>query len=281
MKTFAEQKALVARMNVIDDQFFQKVVEDREVCEEILRILLQKPHLKVVDNQPQRYLRNIGAHSVILDLLCEDETGTLFNVEVQKSDKKDNYQKRMRFNISNIDTSFVEKGISYEKIPDVYAIFISQFDVFAENCTSYHIDRAIRETGTIVENGIHEIYINTAIDDGTLISKLMQFFQHSVGNNPLFPKLSHRIEYFKEVQEGVLNMSNVFEEYAEEYAAEKVKQVRAEMEVEAKATAKAEVETSTAMKLLKKGIPVETILEALPSLSMDFIKQLKQQLPQS
>jgi hypothetical protein len=171
----------------------------------------------------------------------------------------------MRFNISNIDTSFVEKGISYEKIPDVYAIFISQFDVFAENCTSYHIDRAIRETGTIVENGIHEIYINTAIDDGTLISKLMQFFQHSVGNNPLFPKLSHRIEYFKEVQEGVLNMSNVFEEYAEE----KVKE------------ATAEVETSAAMKLLKKGIPVETILEALPSLSMDFIKQLKQQLPQS
>ena len=34
MKTFEEQKALVRRMNVIDDQFFQKIAEDKEVCEE-------------------------------------------------------------------------------------------------------------------------------------------------------------------------------------------------------------------------------------------------------
>jgi hypothetical protein len=183
VKTFEEQKAFLARMNVIDDQFFQKVVEDREVCEEILRILLQKPDLHVVDYQAQRHLRNIGAHSVILDLLCQDDTGALFNVEVQKADN-DDHQKRMRFNISNIDTIFVEKGIDYKDLPDVFAIFLSQFDLFQENRTTYHVHRAITETGTRVENGIHEIYINTAIDDGTAIAVPDQ---KSVGHNAIFP----------------------------------------------------------------------------------------------
>ena len=73
--------------------FFQKIAEDKAVCEEILRIILQKPKLKVIDAQTQRFLRNIGAHSVILDLLCEDEDGSRINVEIQKADDDfPNYQ---------------------------------------------------------------------------------------------------------------------------------------------------------------------------------------------
>ena len=73
MQTYEEQKAFVAKLNVIDDVFFQKMAEDQEVAEEILKIILEKPKLKVIDSKVQRFLRNIGAHSVILDLICEDE----------------------------------------------------------------------------------------------------------------------------------------------------------------------------------------------------------------
>jgi hypothetical protein len=77
----------------------------------------------------------------------------------------------------------------------------------------------------------------------------------------LFPKLTKRVHYFKEEQKGVAAMTNVFEEYAEERVKETAKE--------------------TALKLLRKGISIETIAEVLPSLSLDFIKQLKQQLPQA
>ena len=40
MKTFTEQQALAARVNLMDDPFFHKVAEDLEVCEELLQILL-------------------------------------------------------------------------------------------------------------------------------------------------------------------------------------------------------------------------------------------------
>ena len=79
MKTLAEQKALVSQLNLMDDLFFHKVAEDSKACEEILRIILKKPDLKVNDCQPQRYLRNIEAHSVILDVLCTDESGRIFS----------------------------------------------------------------------------------------------------------------------------------------------------------------------------------------------------------
>ncbi|MBR5318113.1 MAG: hypothetical protein IKU46_00750 [Peptococcaceae bacterium] len=75
MKTVTEHKALVSRLNLMDDMFFHKVTEYPEACQEILRIILKKPDLCVKHCQTQRYLRNLDAHSVILDVLCTDESG--------------------------------------------------------------------------------------------------------------------------------------------------------------------------------------------------------------
>lgn len=261
MQTYEEQRAFVSKLNVIDDVFFQKMAEDKEVCEEILRIILEKPDLVVIESQTQRFLRNVGSHSVILDLLCQDKAGAYFNIEVQKADD-DNHQKRIRFNRSNIDTMFVEKGIQYKDLPDVYLIFISKFDPFQENRTIYHINRVIEETGTVVENGVHEVYVNTAINDGTDISELMQFFKRSVGEHKNFQKLSNKVKYFKESQKGVIEMCQLVEEYAEEKAKVAVK----------------EEAIKTAMNLLKNGVSVELIAKSIPSLSVDLIRELQKQL---
>ena len=215
MKTPAEQTALIQSLNVIDDTFFHKIAEDHEVCEEILRIILEMPHLKVVQCQVQRSLRNNGAHSVVLDALCELEDGSAANIEVQKADD-DNHQKRMRFNQSNIDTLFTEKGIKYKALPDVYMVFISKFDLFGKGRTIYHIDRVIRETGDIAENGVHEIYVNTDVDDQTTIAELMQYFKESKGTHEKFIKLCNRVAYYKYEREGVKIMATLFEQYVEE-----------------------------------------------------------------
>jgi hypothetical protein len=253
MNTYEEQKAIVAKFNVIDDVFFQKMVDDIEVAEEMLRIILRKPKLKVIKCQTQRFLRNTGAHSVVLDLLCEDEDHSIIHAEVQKKDD-DDHQKRVRFNISNIDTVFTEKGIKYEELPDVYAIFISKFDIFNEQRTIYHINRVIEETGSIVDNGIHEIYVNTAINDGSDIAELMQYFKKSVGDHENFMKLCKRVKYFKESQEGVASMCQVLEEYA----AEKVKAN----------------DIQTAINLLKNGASVSLVVNSIPTLTQKDVEEL-------
>lgn len=170
----------------------------------------------------QRFLRNNGAHSVILDALCELDDGSFANIEMQKADD-DDHQRRVRFNQSNIDTVFTEKGIEYKELPDTYMIFISKFDIFERGRTIYHIDRVIRETGDIVENGVYEVYVNLTVDDGTAIAELMQYFKTSVGTNEKFGKLCSRVEYFKQEREGVKVMATLFEQYVAEEKAEEQK----------------------------------------------------------
>ena len=269
MKALDEKHTFIARLNVMDDPFFQKIAENPAVCEEILRILLQKPKLKIIQTNTQLFLRNLSAHSVILDALCTDETGAFFNIEIQKDDKKgksakaQEYQKRVRFHLSNMDTMLAEKGTPYQQLPDLYAVFISEIDPFQQDCTIYHVRRSLQETDTTIENGVHEIYANTAVNDGTDIAQLLQYFKHTTDTNAKarFPKLVKQVKFLKETPEGAMIMGNVFDEYAELKVQEK--------------------EKTTAINFLKEGVSVETIAKALPSLSIEFIKQLKQQLPQA
>ena len=64
--------------------------------------------------------------------------------------------------------------------------------------------------------------MNTAVDDGSDIAKLMQYFKNSTGIHPLFEKLSNQVYYYKESPEGVSHVGNVWEEYADEVAAKRV-----------------------------------------------------------
>ena len=122
----------------------------------------------------------------------------------------------------------------------------------------------MEETNDFVENGTHEVYVNTAINDGSDIAELMQYFVNSSGCHDKFKAVCNRVNYLKEVNEGVNSMSSVIERYAEEYAQQYHEERVAEQAKEA------------AFKLLKKGIPPEVIAEALPSLSIEDIKQLQQ-----
>ena len=54
--------------------------------------------------------------------------------------------------------NITEPGTRFEKVPDVIGIYISKFDMFKSGKTVYHIDRVIRETGEVQENGLQEIY---------------------------------------------------------------------------------------------------------------------------
>ena len=106
---------------------------------------------------------------------------------------------------------------------------------------------------------------------------MMQYFANTGScENPLFPKLTARVRFFKQEQKGVLTMLSVFDEYAEQKVQEREKELELAYQQRDK-----EKDSSTASNLLKEGFCIEFIAEVLPSLSVDAIKQLKQQLPQA
>ena len=65
----------------------------------------------------------------------------------------------------------------------------------------YHIDRVVRETGEVQDNGLQEIYVNTKIDDGTDIAESMHIFTDiNAYDFEKFPKVSKRKKQFKTTQ---------------------------------------------------------------------------------
>ena len=209
--TLEEKRQKVAKFNVIDDVFFQKMVEDKEVCEEILQIILENPKLRVIECMPQVSIKNVTGKSVILDALCQDENGKYYNIEVQKAND-DDHQKRVRYNAALTTMHAMQSGKDYKELPDVKIIFISKFDVFHSNKTMYHVDRVVRETGQVVDNGQNEIYVNTKVNDGTPVAELMEYFSDSNGQNELCPKLSSRVMLFKTDQKEVTAMCELMEQ---------------------------------------------------------------------
>lgn len=210
----------IQKLRPIDDSFIRKLGEDKGFCEELLQVVLEIPELRVLENMVQKDIHNVDTRSVTVDLLCTAENSTRFSVEVQKADN-DNHLKRVRYNGSCVQILSLDKGKRFEKLPDVYMIYITETDIFKRGKTIYHFEHTLRETGEVVENGYHEIYVNAEINDGTELAEYMEIFKSSdVMDNKKFPNICNTVRYYKEGK-GRSKMCTVVEEYAKEYAKEK------------------------------------------------------------
>ena len=173
------------------------------------------PQLNLKNKSVAFSFRNLATHSVVLDVLAEDSEHRIYNIEIQNADK-DNHQKRVRYYQSNIDISYLDKKENYENLPEVYLIYMTRFDLFKGGRASYVINRCIAETNQVVDNGVHEIYVNAAVQDETTTTELMRFFLGTDVEHQQFPKISKRIQYFKEEKEGVEYMCEAVERYGDQ-----------------------------------------------------------------
>ena len=215
LASFEEKQRVVQSLTMFDDEFFSTVMADKDVCEEVLRVLTGIEDLVLKDGKPQYALRNLGSHSVVLDFFGEDSKGQLYNIEVQKNDQG-HHPKRVRYYQGLIDTSMLDKGVPYEKLPELYLIYITKFDLFELGKVKYVVHRIIEGTDIRLDDGVHEVYVNAASKDETLVSALLQFFLETSSSHTAFPKLSERIQYFKEKREGIEHMSEVVERLIEQ-----------------------------------------------------------------
>lgn len=197
----------------IDDVFFEVLADDSGVCEEILRVIMNDDKLTVDEVIVQSSNRNIYGRSVRLDALCYLGSGKRVNIEVQRSDN-DDHLRRVRFNSASITES--NPGERFADVVDVYVVYISEFDIFNGNSPIYHIDKLVRETGEVIDDGSLEIFVNTVVDDGSDIAELMSCFKQKVVNNPKFPKLSNRVKMLKTTEGGASVVCEVMERYQAE-----------------------------------------------------------------
>jgi len=198
-------------LNPIDDLMFCKMAEHKEFCEEILRVILEDEGLTVVEAIPQWQGKNLSGRSVVLDAKCVSGDGRHINIEVQKAND-DNHLKRVRYNAAVLTTNISETGSKFEFIPDVCIVFISKFDMFDGGLPLYHIDKVVRETGQVIDDGLTEIFVNTVNYDGSKPARLMKLFtDNDAYSSDEFPITSELKSRLKSSEGGSRTMNEILE----------------------------------------------------------------------
>lgn len=256
----------IQSLRLMDDDFMNKVFEDKACAEFLLQIILERTDLTVQKVHGQHSLKNLQGRSVRLDILATDEAGRVYNIEVQRSDKGAG-SKRARYNSSLIDANVTEPGDNYEKLSETYVIFITEHDVLKAGQPIYHIDRIIQETGTSFGDGSHILYVNAQIKDNTALGQLMHDFDCTRAEEMHYPILANRVRYFKEDQEGVATMSRIFEEIKREAAQEAARKTAREKAVQ------------VARRMLMMGKYSYEEISAISDLTMDEVKALDEGRP--
>ena len=251
-------------LNPIDDLMFCKMAEHKEFCEEILRVILEDDKLTVLEAIPQWQGKNLSGRSVVLDAKCVTGDGRQINIEVQKADD-DNHLKRARYNAAVLTTNISETGKRFEFIPDVCIVFISKFDIFDSGLPLYHIDKVVRETGQVIEDGLTEIFVNTVNYDGSKPSRLMKLFtENDAYSNDEFPVTSELKSRLKSSEGGSRAMNEILEKLISDEKRESEKRGREEGimlgKEEGMMLGKEEGAKMIAKTMIEEGLPTELIM---------------------
>ena len=210
-----EKKKIIASLTLMDDLFMQVVLEEQACTEYILQTILGKSSLKLKEQRLQKRLPNLHGRALVLDCLCTDEKGLLYNIEVQNS-SAGAIPKRARYHASLMDTHTLKKGEKFSKLPESYVIFITDKDVLGEGEQLYQIERVIRKSGNLFKDGSHILYFNTARQDDNALGKLAKDFKEANPKEIQSEVLSHRVASLKEGKldrEGEKKMNVLLEKY--------------------------------------------------------------------
>jgi len=210
-----EKKKIIASLTLMDDLFMQVVLEEQACTEYILQTILGKSSLKLKEQRLQKRLANLHGRALVLDCLCTDEKGLLYNIEVQNS-SAGAIPKRARYHASLMDTHTLKKGEKFSKLPESYVIFITDKDVLGEGEQLYQIERVIRKSGNLFKDGSHILYFNTARQDDNALGKLARDFKEANPKEIQSEVLSHRVASLKEGKldrEGEKKMNVLLEKY--------------------------------------------------------------------
>ena len=210
---------LVNELTLFDDDLMSRVFDKNiKATELLLRIILGKK-VKVISVTGQNEMKNhqVGGRNITLDVDAMDENGEEIDIEVQ-GNSEGAHVRRARYHSSMVDSRMLKEGQAFRELKDSYVIFIYKHDKFKKGLPVYHIDRYVRETGEIFEDGSHIVYVNGNYKGDDEIGQLMNDFHQTDPDNMHYEELAQGVKHFKEVEEGRDTMCEAVQEYAEKYA---------------------------------------------------------------
>ncbi len=211
-RKYEEDLQILKNFCLMDDDFLTKCFDgDTDCIELVLRIVLEKQDLKVLDSRTQVFIENLLKRSVRFDVLATDDMGLKYNIEIQHNDEGAD-SRRARYHSSMMDANLLKKRGKFENLPESYVIFITENDVLGEGYPTYRIERCILENGKKFNDGAHIVYVNGTYRDESPLGKLMHDFFCTNPDDMNYKVLAERVRFFKETKEGVMTMCKAMED---------------------------------------------------------------------
>ncbi len=182
-----------------DDFMFGKVMEDKDLCRDVLECLMQRPIGELTEVQTQKEFRYTSDGKPIrLDVYNEDDMGVVYDAEMENLNNKTveshELPKRSRFYQGSIDIDFMNKGNSYKALPESNILFVCTFDPFKKSMCQYTFRERCDEDHSIeLKDGTQIIYYNCKYQGDDIPEELRKFYDY-VENGKAGNELTKRIE---------------------------------------------------------------------------------------
>ena len=200
-------------LSFMDDILFRRAFRERpDLAQHLINGILSKPDLSVVRMNTQDALFAINTKGVVLDCLCTDSEGNLYDVEVQ-TDVSKALGRRARAYGSIIDSSIFKRGQDYKELPDRYIIFITRED-YLRNGRQVTVLAMRDEEGKSEDgSGMYHVYgcINNR-DENTEAGRVLADMGCTRAEGMYYDGYRERMEDFKVRKEGVKEMTGVMEQ---------------------------------------------------------------------
>lgn len=193
-------------LSISNDFLFGKVMQDAELCKELLQRILPDLDIDHVEYpELQKTIKeDFDAKGVRLDAYVNDGKGTVYDIEMQAVTSK-YLPKRTRYYQSMIDLQLVDKGQDYDTLNNSYIIFICLSDLFGKNRYMYTFENVCKEDSEVILNdGAKKVFLNADGKNGTVSEELKVFLDYVAGrpSEDIFvKKLKRAVEKAKKNRE--------------------------------------------------------------------------------
>jgi predicted transposase/invertase (TIGR01784 family) len=232
----------------------------------------------------------------IVDVLCKDEKGSSYIVEMQVAKVK-GFEKRAQYYASKAYSSQANVGDEYQNLKEIIFLAIADYTMFP-NKKSYKSEHVILDKKSY-EHDLKDFsftfielpkFTKSAHELGNIQEKWCYFFKHAeetsredlkkvIGNDEVIERAYSELDRFSWNEEELLTYEQS-EKYRKDYISSLAQKFdegeakgRAEGEAKGRAEGRAEGIINTARNLLKQGIAV-AIIESATGLSEEEIKSL-------
>lgn len=169
---------------ICNDFVFCKVMQDKELLAELIRLIIPDLQFKDLDVHAQHVIEiGMDIHGVRFDVFVTLETGDVVEIEMQVLDQG-NLPKRLRFYGSMADQQMLEKGVVYSKLKDSYVIVICPFDYYGKGRHIYTFtNQCHEEAGLEMADGTTKIVLNAVGTANDVTGRLKEFLRYVAGES--------------------------------------------------------------------------------------------------